>query len=140
MDTNILNKIQEKQLKNRPDVKVGDTVKLHLRIKEGNKERIQIFEGLVLAMKGTGINRTVTVRKISNGVGVERVVPMHSPLLDKMEVIKRGTVSKSKMYYMRDRVGKKALRVSNLKDVYFTDTAKEVEQEVVEDKTEEVKE
>lgn len=135
MDTNILNKIQDKQLKNRPDVKVGDTVKLHLRIKEGNKERVQIFEGLVLAMKGTGINRTITVRKISNGVGVERVVPMHSPLLDKMEVIKRGTVSKSKMYYMRDRVGKKALRVSNLKDVYFTDTAKEV---VEESTTEEV--
>ncbi len=137
MDIKILNKIQDKQLKNRPEVKVGDTVKLHLRIKEGNKERVQVFEGLVIAMKGTGINRTVTVRKISSGVGVERVVPMHSPLLDKIEIIQRGTVSKSKMYYMRKRVGKKALRVSNIKDVYFTDTVEEVK---AEETTEEVKE
>lgn len=133
MDTKILNKIQEKQLKNRPEVKVGDTVKLHLRIKEGNKDRVQIFEGLVIAMKGTGINRTVTVRKLSSGIGVERIVPMHSPLLDKIEIIKRGTVRKSKMYYMRKRVGKKALRVSNIKDVYFTDAVEEKAEEIKEE-------
>lgn len=116
-------------MKKRPEVKVGDTVKLSLRIKEGEKERIQVFEGLVLKLSGSGINATITVRKISGGVGVERIVPMHSPLLEKIEVIKRGKVRKSKLYFMRGRVGKRALKVGGLKDLYLTD---EVEQPVEE--------
>lgn len=124
----MMKKIEGDQLKKRPDVKVGDTVRLHMKIKEGNKERIQIFEGVVISMKSSGINQTVTVRKISYGVGVERVVPMHSNLLEKIEVVKRGTVTKSKLFYLKDRVGRRALKVSNLKDLYLTD---EVEVPVV---------
>ena len=126
MDIKISQTIAEKYNKSRPDVKVGDTVKLHVRIKEGVKERVQIFEGLVLALKGSGINRMITVRKISAGIGVERILPMISPLLDKIEVIKRGKVRKSKLYYMKDRIGKKALRISKLKDIYLTDAVAEV--------------
>ncbi|HVX93119.1 MAG TPA: 50S ribosomal protein L19 [Candidatus Dojkabacteria bacterium] len=125
MDIKISQTIAEKYSKNRPDVKVGDTVKLHVRIKEGNKERVQIFEGLVLALKGAGINRMITVRKISTGVGVERIIPLASPLLDKIEVIKRGKVRQSKIYYMKKRIGKKALRIGKLKDIYLTDSAPE---------------
>jgi large subunit ribosomal protein L19 len=126
MDIKISQAIAEKYTKNRPDVKVGDTVKLHVRIKEGVKERVQIFEGLVLALKGSGINRMITVRKISYGVGVERILPLVSPLLDKIEVLKRGKVRQSKIYYMKDRVGKKALRISGIKDIYLTDAVAEV--------------
>ncbi len=132
MNTEILNKIEVKQMKNRPDVKVGDTVKLYMKIKEGNKERIQIFEGLVLSLKGTGLGKTVTVRKMSSGVAVERIVPMHSPLLDKIEVVQRGKVRKSKLYYVREKIGKRALKVSNLKDVYLTDEVAPAVEEVVE--------
>lgn len=121
MDTNILKVIESEQYKKRPEVKVGDTVKLHMRIKEGNKERVQIFEGVVIAMKGSGLSKTITVRKISYGVGVERIVPFHSNTLDKIEVVKRGTVRKSKLYYLRERVGRRALKVGNVKNVYMTD-------------------
>ncbi len=121
MDTNLMKKIEGDQLKKRPDVKIGDTVRLHMKIKEGNKERIQIFEGVVISMKSSGLDQTLTVRKISYGIGVERVVPMHSNLLEKIEVVKRGTVTKSKLFYLRDRVGRRALKVSNLKDLYLTD-------------------
>ncbi len=129
MNTDILKKIEEKQMKKRPEVKVGDTVKLHLKIKEGNKERVQVFEGLVIALKGSGLGATVTVRKISSGISVERIMPLHSPLLEKIEVVQRGKVRQSKLYYVREKIGKRALKVSNLKDVYLTD---EVEAPVVE--------
>ena len=121
MNTEILKKVEEAQYKKRPDVRVGDTVKLHLKIKEGEKERIQIFEGVVIARKGSGLGSTMTVRKISYGIGVEKIVPMHSPLLEKIEIVKRGTVRRSKLYYLRKRVGRKALKIENLKDVYMTD-------------------
>ncbi len=121
MNTDILKKVEEGQYKKRPDVKVGDTVKLHLKITEGEKERTQIFEGVVIAMKGAGLGSTITVRKISYGVGVEKIVPLHSPMLEKIEIVKRGTVRRSKLYYLRDRVGKRALKVQNVKDVYMTD-------------------
>lgn len=143
MDTNILKKIEEGQIKKRPDVRVGDTVKLHMKIKEGNKERIQIFEGVVIALKSSGVDQTLTVRKISYGVGVERIVPMHSDLLQKIEVIKRGTVSKSKLFYLRQRVGRRALKVGSTKELYLTDeievptTGQEEVEEVVEEKKEE---
>lgn len=131
MDTNILEKIEKSQYKNRPDVKVGDTVKLHLKIVEGGKERIQVFEGVVLAMSGTGLSKNVTVRKMSSGIGVEKIVPFHSPSLEKIEVVKRGKVRRSKLYYMKTKIGKRAMNVSNIKDVYMTDEVKV--EEVVEE-------
>jgi large subunit ribosomal protein L19 len=121
MDKNILNKIEGEQQVKRPDVKVGDTVKLSLKIKEGNKERIQVFEGVVIALNGIGTNKTVTVRKISYGVGVEKVIPLYSPVLDKMVILKRGTVRRSKLYFLRGRVGRRALKVGDVKDVNMTD-------------------
>lgn len=121
MDINILKKIEEGQLQKRPDVKVGDTVKLYIKIKEGNKERVQMFQGVVIAMKGKGAETTVTVRKISYGIGVEKVIPLYSPVLEKMEVVKRGTVRRSKLYFLRGRIGRKALKISNIKDVFMTD-------------------
>ncbi|KKQ14948.1 MAG: 50S ribosomal protein L19, partial [candidate division WS6 bacterium GW2011_GWF1_36_8] len=103
MDKNILKNIEEGQLQNRPDVMVGDTVKLHIKIKEGNKERTQIFEGVVISMKGAGVDASITVRKISYGIGVEKILPMHSPVLQKIEIVKRGTVRRAKLYFLRDR-------------------------------------
>jgi large subunit ribosomal protein L19 len=121
MDPMLMEKILKGRQKKRPEVKVGDTVKLHMRIKEGDKERTQIFEGVVTAMKGSGLDRSLTVRKISYGVGVERIFPLHADTLQKIEVIKRGKVRKSKLYYMKRRVGKRALKVSGVGDVYMTD-------------------
>ncbi len=91
-----------------PAIEVGDTVKVHVKIREGDKERIQVFEGTVIARKGSGISETFTVRRVSYGVGVERVFPVHSPNVDKVETIRRGRVRRSKLYYLRDRVGKAA--------------------------------
>ena len=91
-----------------PDVTVGDTVRVHLRVKEGNRERIQVFEGTVIAKKHGGITETITVRRISYGVGVEKVFPVHSPSIDKIEVVRSGAVRRAKLYYLRGRVGKGA--------------------------------
>jgi len=85
---------------------IGDYVKVHLKIKEGNRERIQIFEGTVIAKKGGGLKETFIVRKISYGVGVERVLPLHSPKIDRIEIVRKGKVRRAKLYYLRDRVGK----------------------------------
>lgn len=87
---------------------VGDTVKLHIMIKEGKRERIQIFEGIVIKRQGGGVNENVTVRKISYGVGVEKTLPIHSPKLERIEVVRRGKVRRAKLTYLRDRVGKAA--------------------------------
>lgn len=138
MDPKIIAKIETSQLRKRPEVKVGDTVKLSMKIKEGDKERTQVFEGVVIQISGSGINSTLTVRKISNGVGVERIVPVHAPTLDKIEVIKRGTVRKSKLYYMRDRIGKKAMKVTGIKDLYLTDEVEQPKTEVKVDENTEV--
>ena len=91
-----------------PDVTVGDTVRVHLRVKEGNRERIQVFEGTVIAKKHGGISETFTVRRVAHGCGVERVFPIHSPNIDKVELVRNGRVRRSKLYYLRDRVGKAA--------------------------------
>ncbi len=128
MNNEILEKIENDQYKKRPDVKVGDTVKLHLKIKEGSKERIQVFQGVVIGIKGVGTAKTLTVRKISYGVGVEKIVPLHSTMLEKIEIIKRGSVRKSKLNYLRGRVGRRALKVSKVKDMYESDEV-EVPQE-----------
>ncbi len=91
-----------------PVVEVGDLVKVHVKIKEGEKFRIQIFEGTVIAKKHGGINETFTVRRVAHGVGIERVFPLHSPTVEKVEVIRNGKVRRAKLYYLRDRVGKAA--------------------------------
>ena len=91
-----------------PEIKIGSTVKVHVRIKEGEKERIQVFEGTVIAKNNSGIAETVTVRRISYGVGVERVFPVHSPMIAKIETVRKGKVRRAKLYYLRDRVGKAA--------------------------------
>ncbi len=94
--------------KEAPAVNVGDTVKVHVKIKEGEKYRIQIFEGTVIAKKHGGITETFTVRRVAHGCGIERVFPVHSPVVDKVEVVRSGKVRRSKLYYLRDRVGKAA--------------------------------
>lgn len=91
-----------------PVLEIGDTVKVHVKIKEGDKYRIQVFEGTVIAKKHGGVNETFTVRRVAHGCGIERVFPVHSPVIDKVEVIRHGKVRRSKLYYLRDRVGKAA--------------------------------
>jgi large subunit ribosomal protein L19 len=86
----------------------GDEVKVHVKVVEGNKERVQVFQGNIIARKGSGVQETYTVRKLSNGVGVERTFPMHAPTVVKLEVLKRGDVRRAKLYYVRDRIGKRA--------------------------------
>ena len=105
----LMQSFTQKHLKAEPPVvTVGDTVRVHLKVKEGNRERIQIFEGTVIAKKHGGIEETFTVRRISYGVGVEKVFPVHSPSIDKIEVVRNGAVRRAKLYYLRGRVGKAA--------------------------------
>ncbi len=92
----------------KPVFEIGDTVRVHVRIIEGSKSRIQVFEGIVIAMKHGGVNETFTVRRTSYGVGVERVFPVNSPIVEKVEVVRHGQVRRAKLYYLRDRVGKAA--------------------------------
>lgn len=91
-----------------PDFAPGDTLKVHVKVVEGNKERVQVFQGAVIRRQGGGIQETFTVRKLSYGVGVERTFPIHSPIIDKIEVVTRGDVRRAKLYYQRDRIGKAA--------------------------------
>ena len=105
----IIKSIEHEQLKNKiPELKVGNTVKVHVRIKEGNKERIQVFEGTIIKVQGSGVNKTFTVRKISYGVGVEKTFLVHSPLVEKVELVRVGKARRAKLFYLRDRVGKAA--------------------------------
>ena len=109
MKMDIIKSIEHEHLKNKiPELKIGDTVRVHVRIKEGNKERIQVFEGIIIKKQGGGVNATFTVRRISYGVGVEKTFLVHSPLLEKVEVVRVGKVRRAKLYYLRDRVGKAA--------------------------------
>ena len=91
-----------------PEVRVGDTVRVHVKIKEGSRERVQVFEGTVIAKKHGGIEETITVRRISYGIGVEKVFPVYSPSIDHIEVVRSGKVRRAKLYFLRDRVGKGA--------------------------------
>ncbi|HXH28811.1 MAG TPA: 50S ribosomal protein L19 [Candidatus Polarisedimenticolia bacterium] len=101
--------IEEKEIKSKPPAfRVGDSVKVHVRVREGEKDRIQVFQGMVIARKGGGTGSTFTVRKISDGVGVERVFPVHSPVIGKIEVIRHGRVRRAKLYYLRNLRGKAA--------------------------------
>lgn len=109
---NVIDKIEREQMKDEvPEFSQGDTVNVHSRVVEGGKERIQIFKGIVLGRRGSGVNEAFTVRKISNGEGVERVFQIHSPKMAMVEVLKRGKVRRAKLNYLRDRVGKAASNV-----------------------------
>ncbi|HEX2369608.1 MAG TPA: 50S ribosomal protein L19 [Acidimicrobiia bacterium] len=106
---NDLEHVQSAQLRDDvPDFRPGDTVKVHVRVVEGGRERVQVFEGVVIARDGSRLNATFTVRKISFGVGVERIFPVHAPIIQKIEVTRQGAVRRGKLYYLRDRVGKSA--------------------------------
>ena len=112
MNEQLLKEITNEYLQEgRDQFKVGDGVKVHVRVREGDKERIQIFAGIVISRKGSGIHESFTVRRIASGVGVERVFPVNSPLIDKIEVDRESITMRARMYYLRDRVGKEATKV-----------------------------
>lgn len=109
MNLNLVNEITKSQMRNDlPEIKAGMTIRVDVKIKEGNKERIQAFEGIVIKVQGSGIGETFTVRKLSSGVGVERTFPINSPLIDKITIIRVGKVRRAKLYYLRSRSGKSA--------------------------------
>ena len=109
MNLGLVDEITKEQMKSDlPELRPGMTVRVGVKIKEGDKTRIQAFEGIIIRIKGSGIGETFTVRKLSNGVGVEKTWPLHSPTIEKIEVIRRGKVRRAKLNYLRDRVGKKA--------------------------------
>lgn len=110
MSINLIDSIESSQMKDKEflNFRIGDTVRVHFLIVEGKGERVQLMEGVVIAIKNKGISRTFTVRKVSYGVGVERVFPLHSPRVEKVEVIRHGKVRRAKLYYLRERVGKSA--------------------------------
>jgi len=146
----IIKSIEHEQLKNKiPDLHVGDTVKVHQKIKEGNRERIQVFEGIIIKKQGGGVNATFTVRRVAYGVGVEKTFLVHSPMVEKVELVRVGKSRRAKLYYLRDRVGKAAKTKENLaarienKEITVKEdlVAEEVVEEVVEaPAVEEVKE
>jgi len=105
----ILRAIENEQMKtDLPNMEVGDFIKVHAKIIEGTRERIQVFEGTIIGMKGSGLKETFTVRRVSYGVGVERIFPVNSPRIDHIEIVRKGVVRRAKLYYLRDRVGKAA--------------------------------
>ena len=111
----IIKSIEHEQLKNKiPDLHIGDTIKVHQRIKEGNRERIQVFEGIIIKKQGGGVNATFTVRRVAYGVGVEKTFLIHSPMVEKIEVVRVGKSRRAKLYYLRDRIGKSAKTRENL--------------------------
>ena len=137
----IIKSVEHEQLKNKvPDIKIGDTVRVHQRIKEGNRQRIQVFEGIVIKKQNGGLNETFTVRRVAYGVGVEKTFLMHSPLVEKVEVVRVGKVRRAKLYYLRDRVGKAAKTKENIganlnrEDIVIKEDVpvEEVKEEVVE--------
>ena len=112
---NLVDLIEKQYIKEDiPAFRVGDTVRVHVKIKEGDKERIQVYEGVVIARKGHGATETFTVRRVAHNVGVERTFPIHSPKLDKIELVRRGKVRRAKLYYLRERTGK-AARIKELR-------------------------
>ena len=121
---NLIDQIEAKEMKKEvADVHIGDTVKVHMRIVEGEKERIQVIEGVVIKMRGGGARKTLTVRKISFGIGVERIFPIHSPRVEKIDIVKRAKIRQAKLYYLRELRGK-AARLKELKPIRATTKAK----------------
>ena len=111
----IIKSIEHEQLKNKiPELKVGNTVKVHQRIKEGNRERIQVFEGIIIKKQGGGVNESFTVRRVAYGVGVEKTFLVHSPMVEKVELVRVGKARRAKLYYLRDRIGKAAKTKENV--------------------------
>ena len=111
----IIKSIEHAHLKNKiPVLKIGDTIRVHQRIKEGNRERIQVFEGIIIKKQGGGVNATFTVRRVAYGVGVEKTFLVHSPMVEKVEVVRVGKARRAKLYYLRDRVGKAAKTKENI--------------------------
>ena len=111
----IIKSIEHEQMKNAiPDLKVGDTIRVHQRLKEGNRERIQVFEGIIIKKQGGGLNATFTVRRVAYGCGVEKTFLIHSPMVEKIEVVRVGKARRAKLYYLRDRVGKAAKTKENI--------------------------
>ena len=108
----LIEKIEGEQIKKHVPFHVGDSVKVHTRVKEGEKERVQVFAGIVITHQGRGLNETFTVRRISYGEGVERIFPLHSPFIQKVEVERAGNVHRAKLYYLRKRIGKTATKVA----------------------------
>lgn len=142
MDTEFLDKVtaEYKKVKH-PDFRVGDVVEVHTKIKEAGKERTQVFKGVVIAVKGAGVSKTFTVRKISYGIGVEKIVPLYSQNVAKIKILKRGKVKRSKLYFLRKKVGKQALKAGvqipaegEDLETEFEEVAKEDEVEEKEDK------
>ena len=141
----IIKSIEHEQLKNKiPVLDVGNTVRVHVKVKEGNRERIQVFEGIIIKKQGGGLNETFTVRKISYGVGVEKTFLVHSPMVEKVEVVRVGKARRAKLYYLRDRVGKASktkeklgARIENKEIVLKEELVEEpvVENEVVAEET-----
>ncbi len=133
----VIKSIEHEQLKSKvPDIKVGDTIRVHQRIKEGNRERIQVFEGIVIKKQNGGLNETFTVRRVAYGVGVEKTFLIHSPLVEKVELVRVGKVRRAKLYYLRDRVGKAAKTKENVgADLKREDVVVKEEMPVEETKT-----
>jgi large subunit ribosomal protein L19 len=115
---NMIDVVERPQLRDDlPDFRPGDTVRVHVRVVEGERERVQVFEGIVIRRRGSRLSETFTVRKISFGVGVERTFPVHSPMLAKVEVVTRGHVRRAKLYYLRSRVGKRATKIKERRQI-----------------------
>lgn len=141
MDTNLIEKVTSEYKKvKHPDFKVGDIIEVHTKIKEGDKERVQVFKGIVIAMKGSGISKTFTVRKISYGVGVEKIFPLYAPGIAKIKIVKKGNVRRSKLYYLRERIGKAALKAGGQVSAEGEDLETKFKEEEVEKKEEAVDE
>ena len=143
----IIKSIEHEQLKNTiPNLKVGDTVRVHQRIKEGNRERIQVFEGIIIKKQGGGLNATFTVRRVAYGVGTEKTFLIHSPMVEKVELVRVGKARRAKLYYLRDRVGKAAKTKENIgarietTEISLKEDLAEKVEEVAEAPVEEVKE
>ena len=137
----IIKSIEHEQLKNKiPNLKVGDTVRVHQRIKEGNRERIQVFEGTIIKKQGGGLNATFTVRRVAYDVGVEKTFLIHSPLVEKVEVVRVGKARRAKLYYLRDRVGKAAKTKEAIGakiETTFVDVKEDLTEETLESAAEE---
>jgi large subunit ribosomal protein L19 len=137
----VMRAIENEQIKNNREIfNIGDTIKVHFKIIEGKTERIQVFEGVCIAKKGSGVSKTFTVRKISYGVGVERIFPLNSPKIEKIEIVRRGKVRRAKLYYLRNRVGK-AAKIAELlgkknKKIQMTVTDGDMEEETGDEKAE----
>ncbi len=140
MNQEIIAKREAETLIKRPHFEVGDTISINTIVREGDKKRTQIFKGLVIAIKNSGVRKTFTVRKISAGVGVEKILPYNSPNVGDIKIIRKGAVRKSKIYYMRKRIGKKALKVNEgimVPEELLIEAEKVIEPEVIEVKADE---